>query len=257
MIGAKPFRPTPGVHPASLVATDAVLGQGAAVGPQCTVEAGARIGDRAIIMAGCYLGVGSTVGDDTLLHPGVTIGERCTVGSCCVVHAGAVIGADGFGFLFEAGRFHKVPQVGKVVVGNGVEIGAHASIDRAATDTTRVGAGTRIENLVQIGHNVAVGRDCTIRAQAGIAGSTELEDGVVIGERAALNDHIRIGRGAEVTARGGAARSVPAGITVSGLPAVPHRLFLRMNVCLWKLPQVFRRTKALEERLSRLEEHHR
>ena len=257
LFGPEYFRPTLGVHPTSVVAADAVFGEGVAVGPQCTIEAGARIGDRAIIMAGCYLGVRSSVGEDTVLYPGVTVREGCTVGACCVVHAGAVIGADGFGYVFEAGRFQKVPQIGNVVVDRDVEIGAHTSIDRAATDTTRVGTGTKIANLVQIGHNVVVGRHCVIRAQAGIAGSTELEDSVVIGERAALNDHIRIGQGVEISARGGVPRSVPANIALSGSPVVPHRLFLRIIVCMRKLPQMFQRITALERRVTRLEEPHR
>jgi UDP-3-O-[3-hydroxymyristoyl] glucosamine N-acyltransferase len=247
-------RATPGVHPTAVVAADAMLGEGVSIGPHCTIEAGARVGDRSILMASCYLGANAAIGPDCLLFPRVTVREDCVVGSRCILHSGAVLGADGFGFAFDAGSYHKVPQVGNVVVGDDVEIGANTTIDRATTESTRIGDGTKIDNLVQIGHNVVVGRHCIIVAQVGISGSTELEDYVVIGGQAGLVGHIRIGRGAQIGAQSGVPRSVPAGETVSGYPAVPQSLFKRISAYLQKLPQLFHRTKALEEKVEKLEQ---
>jgi len=170
------------------------------------------------------------------------------------VHAGAVIGADGFGFAFDAGRYHKVPQVGNVVVGDDVEIGANTTIDRATTDSTRVGDGTKIDNLVQIGHNVIVGRHCIIVAQVGISGSTELEDYVTIGGQAGIIGHVKLGKGTQVGAQSGVSKSWPSGTTVFGTPAAPLPLFKRINAYLQKLPQLFDRTKTLESRVAKLEE---
>ncbi|MBI1799647.1 MAG: UDP-3-O-(3-hydroxymyristoyl)glucosamine N-acyltransferase [Candidatus Eisenbacteria bacterium] len=249
------FRPPPGVHSTAMVAPDAVIGEGASVGPHCTIEPGARIGDRTVLMAGCFVGGKAAIGEDSVLYPRVTLREECLVGARCILHAGVVIGADGFGFAFDAGRYHKVPQVGNVVIGDDVEIGANTTIDRATTDSTRIGDGTKIDNLVQIGHNVVVGRHCIIVAQVGISGSTELEDYVVVGGQAGLAGHIRIGRGAQIGAQSGVPRSVPAGETVTGYPAVPQSLFKRISAYMQKLPQLFQRTKALEEKVEKLEQH--
>jgi UDP-3-O-[3-hydroxymyristoyl] glucosamine N-acyltransferase len=248
------FRPPAGVHPSAVVAEGASLGREVSIGPHCVIERGARIGDRTVLMAGGYVGAEAAIGDDSLIYPGVVIREECAVGSRCIVHAGVVIGADGFGFAFDAGRYHKVPQVGNVVIGDDVEIGANTTIDRATTDSTRVGDGTKIDNLVQIGHNVVIGRHCIIVAQVGISGSTELEDYVVIGGQAGLIGHIRIGRGAQIGAQSGVPRSVAPGEIVTGYPAVPQSLFKRISAYMQKLPQLFQRTKALEERVMKLEE---
>ena len=248
------FRPPPGVHPSAVVAPGVSLGREVSIGPHCVIESGVRVGDRTVLMAGGYLGAKATVGDDNLFYPGVTVREECCVGSRCILHAGVVIGADGFGFAFDAGRYQKVPQVGNVVIGDDVEIGANTTIDRATTDSTRVGDGTKIDNLVQIGHNVVIGRHCIIVAQVGISGSTELEDYVVIGGQAGLAGHIRIGQGAQIGAQSGVPRSVPAGETVTGYPAVPQSLFKRISAYMQRLPQLFQRTKALEERVANLEQ---
>jgi UDP-3-O-[3-hydroxymyristoyl] glucosamine N-acyltransferase len=247
------FRQDPGIHPSAVVSSQATLGEGVSIGPHCVIERGAQVGHRSVLMAGCYLGPHVAVGDDTLLYPHVTVREECVIGARCILHAGVVIGADGFGFAFDSGSYHKVPQVGNVVIGDDVEIGANTTIDRATTDSTRIGSGTKIDNLVQIGHNVLIGRHCIVVAQVGISGSTELEDYVVIGGQAGLAGHIRIGRGAQIGAQSGVARSVPAGETVTGYPAVPQGLFRRISAYMQKLPQLFQRTKAIEEKLEKLE----
>ena len=248
------YQPLPGVHPTAVVSAAAKIGEGASIGPLCVVEPGASIGAKAVLMAGCYVGVQASIGEGCLLYPRVVVREECVLGDRCIVHAGAVIGADGFGFAFDAGRYHKVPQVGNVVVGDDVEIGANTTIDRATTDSTRVGDGTKIDNLVQIGHNVIVGRHCIIVAQVGISGSTELEDYVTIGGQAGIIGHVKLGKGTQVGAQSGVSKSWPSGTTVFGTPAAPLPLFKRINAYLQKLPQLFDRTKTLESRVAKLEE---
>ena len=247
------LRQAPGVHPSAIVSPGASVGEDASIGPHCVVEAGARIGRRSVIMSGCYLGHNIAIGEDCLLYPRVTVREECLLGDRCILHPGVVVGSDGFGFAFDAGSYHKVPQVGNVVIGNDVEIGSNTTIDRATTHSTRIGDGTKIDNLVQIGHNVIVGQHCIIVAQVGISGSTELEDYVTLGGQAGLVGHITIGRRATVGAQSGVAKSVPPDTVVTGYPAVQHGVWKRLHAFAQRLPQLFQRTKALEERVLRLE----
>jgi UDP-3-O-[3-hydroxymyristoyl] glucosamine N-acyltransferase len=246
-------RPAPGVHPTAVVSPDAVLGRDVAIGACCVVEAGATLGDRVVLMGGAYVGHGAAIGDDSWFYPRVVLREECVVGARCIVHPGAVIGSDGFGFAFDAGRYHKVPQVGNVVIGDDVEIGANTTIDRATTHSTRIGDGTKIDNLVQIGHNVVVGRHCIIVAQVGVSGSTELEDHVTLGGQAGLVGHIKIGKGAMVGAQSGVTKSVPAETVVTGYPAMQHSLWRRLQALFHKLPDIISRSKDLEERVAELE----
>ncbi len=252
------FRPetprlAPGVHPTAVVAEDVALGPEVAIGAHCVVESGVRIGDRAVVMPGGYLGHRVVIGEDTVLHPRVVVREDCTVGARCILHPGVVIGSDGFGFAFDAGLYHKVPQVGNVVIGNDVEIGSNTTVDRATTHSTQIGDGTKIDNLVQIGHNVVIGKHCIIVAQVGISGSTVLEDYVTLGGQAGLVGHIRIGRGAMVGAQSGVSKSVPADTVVTGYPAIPHSTWKRLQAFTQKLPDLFRRAKHIEERLTEAE----
>jgi UDP-3-O-[3-hydroxymyristoyl] glucosamine N-acyltransferase len=251
------YQPLPGVHPTAVVSPAAHIGEGASIGPLCTVEPGAKIGARSVLMAGCYVGIQATVGEACLFYPRVVLREECVVGDRCILHSGAIIGADGFGFAFDEGSYHKVPQVGNVIIGNDVEVGANTTIDRATTDSTRIGDGSKIDNLVQIGHNVIVGRHCIIVAQVGISGSTELEDYVTIGGQAGVSGHVRLGRGVQVGGQSGVTKSVPAGISVFGTPASPLTLVKRINAYLQRLPLLFDRTKRLEARVAKLEESHK
>ena len=248
------YQPLPGVHPTAVVSPAARVGEGASVGPHCTVEPGATIGAKTVLMAGCYVGVQASIGEGCLLYPRVVVREECVIGDRCILHAGAVIGADGFGFAFDAGRYHKVPQVGNVVIGDDVEVGANTTIDRATTDSTRVGDGTKIDNLVQIGHNVVIGRHCIIVAQVGISGSTELEDYVTIGGQSGVVGHVKLGQGAQIGAQSGVTKSVGPGATVWGSPAQPLALVKRLNAYLQRLPLLFERAKTLESRVRKLEE---
>lgn len=247
-------RPQPGIHPTAVVSPEARLGEGVSVGPHCVVEAGASIGDRTVLMSGCHVGPQAAIGADGLLYPNVVVREECILGERIIVHAGAVIGADGFGFAFDAGRYHKVSQVGNVVIGDDVEIGANTTIDRATTHSTRIGDGCKIDNLVQIGHNVVLGRHCIIVAQVGISGSTELEDYCVVGGQAGIVGHVRLGRGVQVGAQSGVTKSIAAGGKVNGTPAEPLSLSLRLHALLRRLPEWWNRTKALEARIERLEQ---
>jgi UDP-3-O-[3-hydroxymyristoyl] glucosamine N-acyltransferase len=246
-------RPATGVHPTAVVDPAASIGESVSIGPYCVIQAGARIGDRAVLMSGCVIGHGTEIGDDTCLYARVVVREECVLGARCIVHPGVVIGADGFGFAFDAGRFHKVPQVGNVIIGDDVEIGANTTIDRATTHSTRIGDGTKIDNLVQIGHNVVIGRHCIIVAQVGISGSTELEDYVTLGGQAGLVGHIKIGKGAMVGAQSGVSKSVPAETVVTGYPATQHTLWKRLQAFIHKLPDLTQRTRDLEERVAGLE----
>jgi UDP-3-O-[3-hydroxymyristoyl] glucosamine N-acyltransferase len=179
--------------------------------------------------------------------------ERVVLGQRVRVHSGAVIGADGFGYTPEAGAARKIPQVGTVVIEDDVEIGANAGIDRATTGATWIGAGTKLDNMVQVGHNVRIGRGCLIAAQVGIAGSCELEDGVVVGGQAGVADHVRLGRGATVAAQAGVWGDVPPGTVVSGNPARPHREQLRTQGSAARLPEMRERLRELERRLKEVE----
>ncbi len=248
-------RAAAGVHPAAVVAPDAEIDPSASIGPFCVVESKAKIAADAVLMARCYVGFASSIGEGTVLYPGVVVREECTLGARCIIHPNAVIGADGFGFAFDSGSYHKIPQVGSVIIGDDVEIGANTTIDRATTDATRIGNGTKIDNLVQIGHNVAIGNHCIVVAQVGISGSTQLEDYVTIGGQAGLSGHIRLGRGSTVAGGSGVTKSVAANVTVLGYPAMPIGAFKRLHALMQRLPRMWKHAMELEQRLDRLEAH--
>lgn len=240
-------RPAPGVHPSALVDVSARVGAGASIGPMCVVEAGATIGDGAVLVSQVFVGAGATVGAGTTLHAHVSIGERCVVGRQCLLHPGVVIGADGFGFVSSPdGRgLQKVPHIGTVEIGDQVEIGANSCVDRAKFGSTTVGSGTKIDNLVQVGHNVRIGRLCLVMAQVGIAGSVRVGDGCVLAGQVGVSGHHVIGDGARLAAQAGVFGDIPAGETWSGYPARPHREALRAQAALFKLPGMIRRLERL------------
>lgn len=236
----------PGVHPSAVVEPGAEIAPSAVVDPFAVVRAGARIGAGARVGAHTVVGRGCSVGDGTVLHPHVTLYDGTRVGARCVVHGGARLGADGFGFVPEAGGLRKVPQVGGCVIGDDVEVGANTTIDRGSIGDTVVGDGTKIDNLVQIGHNCRLGRHVIVVSQVGISGSTRVGDGAVLGGQAGVQGHIEIGAGARVGAQAGVTASVAAGATVSGYPARPHREALRAQAALFGLPKLVERLRALE-----------
>ena len=243
-------KPAPGVHSTAHVAAGARISATATVGPLCVVEADAVIGDRAHLQAQVFIGRAARVGDDCWLMPGVVLAAECTLGSRVRLQPGAVVGADGFGYEFVGGRHEKVPQVGSVILGDDVEIGANTTLDRARFSHTVVGEGTKIDNLVQIGHNVVIGRHCLLCSQVGISGSTKLEDYVVLGGQAGLGGHITIGKGAKAGGQAGITADVPPNVFVNGTPAIPFQLERRLAILHQRLPDLFKRVDALETQLA-------
>jgi UDP-3-O-[3-hydroxymyristoyl] glucosamine N-acyltransferase len=239
-------RPAPGIHPTAVVDVTAEVSPEASIGPLCTIEAGVRVGARAVLEAGVHVGRGSSIGRECWIHPRVVVYRECTIGERVRLHAGVVIGADGFGYEFQGGQHRKIPQVGTVVVEDDVEIGAGSCVDRARFGRTVIGRGTKIDNLVQVGHNVVVGPLCILVAQVGIAGSTVLGTGVIVGGQAGFADHLRIGDGARVAGQSGVARDLAPGETVMGSPAIPVLLEQRFAVLRQRLPEYAKRIDRLE-----------
>ncbi len=245
LLGPRRRHPS-GVHPTAQVAPSARLGVAVSLGAFAVVEEGAEVGDRTVIYPFAYVGPYASVGKDCVLYPHVVVSEGTRVGNRVVLHAGCVLGADGFGFVPGEQAHQKIPQVGVVVVEDDVEIGACTTVDRATLGETRIGAGTKIDNLVQVAHNVRIGRRCLIAAQCGIAGSAVLEDGVVLAGQVGVADHVRIGAGAVVLAQSGVTKDVGAGQVVYGHPAQPRRKELAEQAARRFLPELLRRVKTLE-----------
>jgi UDP-3-O-[3-hydroxymyristoyl] glucosamine N-acyltransferase len=241
-----------GVSRKAHVHSTASLGRDVSVAAGATVEAGAVIGARTVLSAGSFVGREAVVGEDCHLHPNAAVLERCSIGARCVLQAGAVVGSDGFGYVWDGSRHRKIPQKGIVRVGEDVEIGTNSAIDRATLGETVIGSGTKIDNLVQVGHNVVVGEDSLLCAQAGIAGSSRLGRRVTLAGQAGIGDHAGIEEGATVTGQGGVVSRgvVPPGAVVSGMPAAPHREFLRRAAFLARLPELARRLEQVERTLA-------
>ncbi|MEP0773520.1 MAG: UDP-3-O-(3-hydroxymyristoyl)glucosamine N-acyltransferase [Acidobacteriota bacterium] len=245
-----PVRPPAGVHPSAVVAASARLGEEVSVGPHVTIGDNAVIGERAVLGAGCVVGDGVQVGADTVLHPNVVIEPGCRVGARCILHAGVVIGSDGYGFATVGGVHRKVPQVGIAVIEDDVELGANCTVDRATLGETRIGRGSKLDNLVHVGHNVQVGERCLLVAQVGISGSTRLGHHVVMAGQSGAVGHIRIGNGTVVTAKTGVTEDTPEGAMVSGFPSRPHRQWLKAQANLYTLEELRQVVKRLEASLS-------
>lgn len=246
-------RPAPGISPDARLGRDVSLGEGVHLAAFAVIGDGAAIGDRAVVGAGAVVGEGSVVGEDTWIGPRVVLYPRSVLGARCVVHAGVVLGADGFGFATSQGVHHKVPQVGRVVVGDDVEIGANSAIDRGAIDDTVVGNGSKIDDLVMVAHGVVLGNGCLLAAQSGLAGSTRVGAyGVFAGQSGAAG-HLEIGERTVVAAKTAVLADVPAGSFVAGIPAVDHRQWKRAQAALRKLPELRAEVRELRARLEALE----
>jgi UDP-3-O-[3-hydroxymyristoyl] glucosamine N-acyltransferase len=245
-------RPPVGRHHSAFVAPSASVGEGARIGMNVFVGDDCRIGKNVVLHPGVSVGGMVDIGDDCELFPNVVLRERVSLGRRVVIHAGSVIGTDGFGYRWDGTRHAKVPQIGTVVIEDDVEIGSCVCIDRAKFSATRVGRGTKIDNLVQIGHNVVIGPHCIVVGQAGLAGSVTLGAGVVLGGQSALRDHITMGDGSMVAACSGVAEDVAPKMIVSGLPALPHRQSLREQAALRRLPDLVAQVRKLQEELDEL-----
>jgi len=245
--------PPVGVHPTAIIAPDARLGEGTAVGPHVVIESNAIIGERSVLMAGCYIGPRALLGADCLLYPRVVVRKDCEIGDRVILHSGVVIGGDGFGFAPDGEGYRKIPQIGRVVVEEDVEIGANSTIDRATTGVTRIGRGSRLDNLVMVAHNVVIGENTIICAQVGISGSTRVGKHVTLAGQVGIVGHIDIGDDARVGAQGGVTKSIPAGESYSGYPAMPHSKAQRVYASMRGLPEALRLVRRLEQRLSEVE----
>jgi UDP-3-O-[3-hydroxymyristoyl] glucosamine N-acyltransferase len=243
-----------GVSPQAAIDPSAKIGAGVAVGAFAVIESGASIGDGTIVYAGCFIGANSKVGKNSILYPNVVLREEVTVGDRAIIHAGAVLGADGYGFATIEGKHQKIPQIGRVVVEDDVEIGANVTVDRATTGETRIGAGTKIDNLVHIAHNVRIGRDCLIVAQVGISGSTTVGDRVTLAGQVGVVGHVHIGDGAIITAQTGIMNDVAPGAVLFGTPARPHREAMKLLAIFGKLPEIYSAVKALRKKAPMMSE---
>jgi UDP-3-O-[3-hydroxymyristoyl] glucosamine N-acyltransferase len=244
---------TPGVHPTAVVAENAQLGEGVSIGAHCTVEAGVVIGANTVISANCFIGYKTLIGANCLLYPLVSTREFSEIGDRVIIHNGSVIGSDGFGYAVqEDGSRTKIPQIGHVVVEDDVEIGANVAIDRARFGKTRIGKGTKIDNLVQIAHNVVIGEHSVMCGQAGISGSTTIGSRVIMAGQAGLAGHLNVGDGDIVGAQAGVMKDIPEREFVMGSPAMPHLQTKKMIANTILLPKLKDRIKQLEDALGEL-----
>ena len=241
-----------GVDSAARVAPDAVV-DGAAIGPHVYIGPRAVVGPGTQLHAGVYVGADTRIGRDCVLWPNVVVREHAALGDRVIIHPNATIGADGFGYLERGGKHHKIPQIGRVVIEDDVEIGAGTCIDRARSGVTRIGRGTKIDNLVQIGHNVQVGEDCIVVGQCGISGSTTLGNHVVLGGQVGVGDHVRIGNRVVVAAQSGVSHDLLDGAVVRGTPSDDHWQYRRQVVAIRRLPKMVEQLRALLKRVEQLE----
>ena len=244
---------TPGVHPTAVVAPNARVALEACVGPLTVLGPGAEVGAGTVLDAHVTVGAGVRIGRGCRIYPQVVLRDGVVLGDRVIIHSGAVIGADGFGFARDGHRYVKIPQIGRVVIEDDVEIGANATIDRATLGETRIGRGTKIDNLVQIAHNVLVGADTVIVAQVGISGSSRVGSRVTLAGQVGVVDHVEIGDDVIVGAQAGVSKNISSGSVVLGSPAISHMEFKRQLALTARLPEMRKRLRALEERLAELE----
>lgn len=241
------------------VSEHAVRGEGVEIGPQVSIWPFVTLGDRVRIGArvtlypGVFIGHDAVIGDDSVVYPNVTVREACQIGSRVIIHSGTVIGSDGFGYVQQEGRHHKIPQLGIVCIEDDVELGANVTVDRATFGRTVIKRGTKIDNLVQVAHNVCIGEHSILTAQVGIAGSTRLGHHVIVGGQAGLADHLEIGDQVMIAARSGVNRSLTGNQIVSGAPVMPHDLAIKAMAVIPRLPELRQQLRDLEQRMRTLE----
>ncbi|PIQ24210.1 UDP-3-O-(3-hydroxymyristoyl)glucosamine N-acyltransferase [bacterium (Candidatus Blackallbacteria) CG17_big_fil_post_rev_8_21_14_2_50_48_46] len=240
-----PAPPQPGIHPTAILGKACKIAPSAQIGPYCVLGDSVEIGENTVLSAHVSLGSQVRIGAQCRLYPQVTLYDQVSLGDQVIIHSGSVIGSDGYGFYFKDGQHHKIPQTGGVEIGDRVEIGAQVSIDRGTVGQTRIGTGTKIDNLVQIGHNVQIGRHCLLVAQVGISGSTVLGDFVTLAGQTGVAGHLEIGSGVIAAGKSGITQDIPAGLKISGFPAQEHRQELKQQALLRRLPELFKRLRNL------------
>ena len=250
---APAWRPAPGIHALAAVAADARLGGNVSIGAFVSIGEGATIGDNTVVFPNVTIGAGAQVGADCVIHSNVALRERVVIGSRVVLQNGVVIGSDGYGFVRRGdGTHEKIPQIATVVIEDDVELGANTTVDRPAVGETRIRSGTKIDNLVQIGHGVTVGRNVLMAAQVGIAGSTDIKDEVVLGGQVGVGGHLTIGRGSVAVGQSGVTHSIEPGAMVAGYPAIDSQEWRKASVVFKRLPELKRRIKEIEARVAAL-----
>lgn len=243
-----------GIHPSVIISKTAKIGKGAAIGPYVIIEDGVSIGDNTVIYSFCYVGKNSKVGNNCIIYPNVMVREEVVIENRVIIHPGSVVGSDGFGYDTQKDGTHvKIPQLGIVVVEDDVEIGACVTIDRARFSKTIIGKGSKIDNLVQIAHNVIIGPGCLIAAQSGISGSSELGRNVVFGGQVGVSDHVKIGDFVIAGAKTGISKSFPANTVLFGYPAKPVEKARELIASVGLLPKLYERVRALEDKIKKLE----
>jgi UDP-3-O-[3-hydroxymyristoyl] glucosamine N-acyltransferase len=246
----KPFRPAPEIHPTAVIHPSAEIGKDVYIGAHVVIQLGVKIGDEVCIHPNVVIYPDAQIGDRTILHANCTIHERSRIGADCVIHSGAVIGAEGFGFVPTPQGWFKMEQSGCTVLEDGVEVGCNSTIDRPAVGETRVGRNTKIDNLVQIGHGCQVGQNCAFAAQVGMAGGVKVGNGVILAGQAGIANQAKIGDGAIASAKAGIHNDVEPGAIVSGIPALPHKHFLKVAAVYSRLPEIYQTLKQLQRRLE-------
>ena len=247
-------RPEPrGIMPGAAVAASATIGEGATVHPGCVIGENVQVGQGTILYPGVVLYDDAVVGEECTLHAGVVVREQCRIGNRVIIQPSAVIGADGFGYAPDGSRYTKIPQVGIVIIEDDVEIGANTCIDRAALGVTRIKRGAKIDNLVQVAHNVVVGEDTILVSQVGIAGSVEIGNHCTFGGQAAASGHIKVGDNVTIGGRGGVTNHVEDNQFLSGLPAIPHKEWLKATMSFTRLPEMRKELSRMRRRLEELE----
>ncbi len=254
LFSESPFKKYPReIHQTAIIDESANIGEEVSIGAYAVIGAGAVIGDKSTILPLVAICDNVKMGCECLIFPHVTIREHCEIGDRVIIHSGTVIGSDGFGYAKEGSAHHKIPQIGIVKIGDDVEIGANSAIDRATTGVTLIRSGSKIDNLVQIAHNVVIGENSIIAAQVGISGSTELEKNVTLAGQAGLVGHIKIGEGAKVGAQGGVTKSIPPKTSVSGYPAREHGFAKKMYAATARLPEILKEFRKLKARVEQIE----
>ena len=240
----------PEIHSSAILGGGVRLGSAVSIGPYAVVEPGAEIGDACQVGAHCVIGAGARISRDTILHPHVVIYPGAVVGERVILHAGVRIGVDGFGYATHDGHHEKIPQVGACVIEEDVEIGANATVDRGSIGETRVRSGAKLDNLVHLGHNVVVGSRAILAGQVGVAGSSQIESGVMAGGQAGVSGHLTVGEGAQLAGQAGIIGDIAPGETVMGFPARPRTEFLRSAAAQGRVPELLKRVRKLEQRLE-------